>query len=384
MNKKYRIAWIGKKSPFCGNVTYCQELVRGLSERGHEVLFVHFSEDPETDLDTQPEVKIPYLYKSQIYTIPSPASAKILTQSLEAWQPDIVHASLPISAMDFNLPEICHKMNIPLVSTFHNAFDRRPSFFSGTSYLSYQLYAQNLADSDRVIIFSNLQKQLLMRVGVQEERIAIIPNAIDTQKFSPGPSQFRQRHPGQLIMTYMGRIAPEKGLDELLKVFQRLALPDTLLVMVGDGSQKQLLQSLYSEVPNLIWTGFLGEAERIDVLRGSDIFILPSQVEGLSIALLEAMACGLAPVATDVGSDGEVIEGGAGIVINPGKVRSELSFALQLLHQHPDFVTLLKQKARERVLERYRLESNLSAVEALYQELLEVPRTTNSPLLMAG
>lgn len=384
MGKKYRIAWIGKKSPFCGNVTYCRELVRGLSERGHEVLFVHFSEELESESDTYPEVKIPYLYKSQIYTIPSPSSAKILTQSLQSWQPDIVHASLPISAMDFNLPEICRKLNVPLISTFHNAFDRRPSFFSGTSYLTYQLYAQNLAESDRVIIFSNLQKQLLMRVGVEEKKIAIIPNAIDTQKFSPGPSEFRKHYPHTLIMTYMGRIAPEKGLDELLKVFQRLALPDTLLVMVGDGSQKQLLQSLYSEVPNLLWTGFLGESERIDILRGSDIFILPSQVEGLSIALLEAMACGVAPVATDVGSDGEVIEKGAGILIHPGKVRSELSFTLQLLHQHPDFVALLKQKARARVLERYRLETNISAVESLYQEVLATAQTKNDSLLLAG
>ncbi|PIQ26607.1 glycosyltransferase [bacterium (Candidatus Blackallbacteria) CG17_big_fil_post_rev_8_21_14_2_50_48_46] len=383
-NKKYRIAWIGKKSPFCGNVTYCRELVRGLSERGHEVLFVHFSEDPESEPDESPELKIPYLYKSQIYTIPSPTSAKILTQSLEEWQPDVVHASLPISAMDFNLPEICHKLGIPLVSTFHNAFDRRPSFFSGTSYLTYQLYAQNMAESDRVIIFSNLQKQLLMRVGVSEDRIAIVPNAIDAEKFSPGPSRFRERYPDRLIMTYMGRIAPEKGLDELLKVFQRLALPNTQLVMVGDGSQKQLLQSLYSEVPNLTWTGFLGEEERIDVLRGSDIFILPSQVEGLSIALLEAMACGLATVATDVGSDGEVLEGGAGIIINPGKVRSELSFTLQLLQQHPDFVRDLKLKARQRVLDRYRLETNIAAVEAVYHALLEQPRTATGSLLMAG
>ncbi len=388
MKKTYRIAWIGKKSPFCGNVTYCKELVRGLSERGHEVLFVHFEDPenaPETPMEESHEVKIPYLYKSQMYTIPSPTSAKILTQALQDWQPDVVHASLPISAMDFNLPEICHKLGIPLVSTFHNAFDRRPSFFSGTSYLTYQLYAQQMADSDRVIIFSNLQKQLLMRVGVSEERIAIVPNAIDTERFSPGPSAFRQRYPDKLIMTYMGRIAPEKGLDELLKVFMRLALPQTQLVMVGDGSQKQLLQSLYSEVPNLVWTGFLGEAERLDVLRGSDIFILPSQVEGLSIALLEAMACGLATVATDVGSDGEVLEQGAGVIINPGKVKSELSFALQLLHQHPDFVANLKLKARERVVERYRLETNLAAVEAVYASVLSSPRPVNgSPLLMAG
>ncbi|MGV3527149.1 MAG: glycosyltransferase family 4 protein [Candidatus Sericytochromatia bacterium] len=364
--KSYRIAWIGKKTPFCGNVTYCREIVEGLTRRGHDVKFVHFSDGPEAE----DELKIPYLYKSQVYTLPTLNAGRLMQDALAEWQPDVVHASLPISAMDFNLPEMCRKLGVPLVITFHNAFDRRPSFFSGTSYLSYQLYAQNMADADRVIIFSQLQKQLLEHVGVNPERIAIVPNAIDTDKFSPGPSRFREAYPGQLLITYMGRMAPEKGLDDLLKVFDRQPLPNTRLVMVGDGVQRQLLQSLYGENPNIIWTGFLGEAERIDVLRGSDIFVLPSQVEGLSIAMLEAMACGAATVATDVGSDGEVIEGGAGIVINPAKVRAELGFALHLLHQHPDFVTSLRQKARERVVERYHLEHNLQAVEQVYHEVV--------------
>ena len=362
----YRIAWIGKKTPFCGNVTYCREIVGGLTERGHDVKFVHFSDGPEAD----DEVKIPYLYKSQVYTIPSLNAARLTQEALAEWKPDVVHASLPISAMDFNLPDICKNLGVPLVLTFHNAFDRRPSFFSGTSYLSYQLYAQNMADADRVIIFSNLHKQLLVHIGVTPEKIAIVPNAIDTRKFCPGPSHFRQQYPDKLIITYMGRIAPEKGLDDLLKTFSRLHMPDTLLVMIGDGTQKPLLQSLYGDCENIVWTGFLDEAERIDVLRGSDIYVLPSQVEGLSIALLEAMACGLACVATDVGSDGEVLDQGAGIVINPYKVRQELSFTLPLLQAHPDFVRDLQRKARARVCERYKLESNIEAVEAVYHELL--------------
>lgn len=363
----YRIAWIGKKTPFCGNVTYCREIVNGLTHRGHDVKFVHFSDGPEAE----DELKIPYLYKSQVYTLPTLNSARLMQESLAEWQPDIVHASLPISAMDFNLPDMCQKLGVPLVITFHNAFDRRPSFFSGASYLSYQLYAQNMADADQVIIFSQLHKQLLEHVGVSSDKITIVPNAIDTQKFTPGPSSFREQHPGKLIITYMGRIAPEKGLDELLKVFTRHPLPDSLLVMVGDGTQKQLLQSMYGDCENIIWTGFLGETERIDVLRGSDIYVLPSQVEGLSIALLEAMACGMACVATDVGSDGEVIGQGAGIVINPFKVKQELTFALQLLHEHPDFVALLKQKARQRVVETYELEHNITAVENVYHKLIQ-------------
>ena len=65
-------------------------------------------------------------------------------------------------------------------------------------------------------------------------------------------------------------------------------------------------------------------------------------------------------------------------MINPYKVRQELTFALQLLHAHPDFVKSLQAKARERVCEKYRLESNLSAIEAVYDALL------NPQLALAG
>lgn len=332
---------------------------------------MHFDDGQNTPSETH----MPYLYKSQMYTIPSPGARRDFAAALKAFKPDILHASLPISAMDFNLPKICQELSIPLVSTFHNAFDKRPNFYSGASYLSYQAYAQNLAQNDRVIIFSRLQGNLLKHIGVSPNKIEIIPNAVDTEVLSPGPSEFRKKFPNKLIITYMGRIAPEKGLDDLLKVFKQLALPDTELIMMGDGSQKQLLQSRYSEVPHITWTGFLGPEERLDVLRGSDIFVLPSQVEGLSIALLEAMATGLACVATDVGADGEVLEKGAGIVIHPGRVKQELSFTLSMLRDHPDFVESLKHKARQRVLERYQLERNISAVENVYHSLIQVPST---------
>jgi glycosyltransferase involved in cell wall biosynthesis len=237
-----------------------------------------------------------------------------------------------------------------------------------------------MADADRVIIFSNLHKQLLEHIGVHPDNITIVPNANDSQKFCPGPSRFREAHPDKFIISYMGRIAPEKGLDDLLKVFTRHPLPNTILTLIGDGAQKQLLQSLYGDCENIVWTGFLNEEERIDVLRGSDVFVLPSQVEGLSIALLEAMACGLACVATDVGSDGEVLDQGAGIVINPYKVRSELTFALQLLQRHPDFVADLKLKARQRVIERYELEQNIRSVEAVYAELISAQSASGQGL----
>jgi glycosyltransferase involved in cell wall biosynthesis len=100
------------------------------------------------------------------------------------------------------------------------------------------------------------------------------------------------------------------------------------------------------------------------------VFILPSLVEGLSLSLLEAMACGLACLATDAGADGEVLEDGAGVVLDSQRVTSQLQTLLPLFQDHPEMANLLGYKARQRVLERYTLNKNISRLEDLYGELL--------------
>ena len=70
-----------------------------------------------------PEVSLPYLIKSQLYTIPSPRAQRELRESLSRLKPDLVHASLTLSPLDFRLPELCQQLKVPLVATFHPPFD---------------------------------------------------------------------------------------------------------------------------------------------------------------------------------------------------------------------------------------------------------------------
>lgn len=379
MKEKLKVAWFGKKSPFCGNVTYSREITNLLTNKGHEVHFFHFEDEKSQDnseIFDEHDVIIPCIYKSQSYTIPSIRSQKVVTDALREIKPDIVHVSLCLSPMDFKLPELCHDLGIPIVCTFHNAFDKRPTFHGSASFIVYQIYAPSLAQYDGVIIFSELQKSLLEKLNVPGEKIKVIPNGIDINKFTPGQSKFKDRFPGKQIYTYLGRLNPEKGLDDLLKAFIRVHLENTQLVIVGGGSQEKVLKAVYGDEPNVTWTGVIkDENERIDILRGSDAFILPSQIEGLSLSLLEAMACGAPTIATDVGADGEVLSDGAGIIIDPLKVKQQLSFTLKLLHDSKDFRHLLGKKARERVVEKYSLEKNVESVEQLYQYCVNKKKT---------
>jgi glycosyltransferase involved in cell wall biosynthesis len=109
---------------------------------------------------------------------------------------------------------------------------------------------------------------------------------------------------------------------------------------------------------------------RVALQQIAEVFLLPSLVEGLSLALLEAMASGTACVATDAGADGEVLEGGAGIVMRTQGVTTQLRTLLPVLRDQPVLTAELGQRARRRVLERYSLASNIDAVERLYAEVL--------------
>ena len=131
----------------------------------------------------------------------------------------------------------------------------------------------------------------------------------------------------------------------------------------------------YGEEYNIIWLGFIAdEQRRIEILQAADVFILPSLLEGLSLSLLEAMSCGVACVATDAGADGEVLENGAGVILNTHGVTTQLRTLLPQFRDHPEWTTLLGQKARARVLERYTLSRNITQLEKLYAEVLQLRR----------
>lgn len=372
------IAWIGKKSPFCGNVTYSREVNNALLDRGHQVSFLHFSQE-ESNPDNWPdcpEFSLPFIYKSQVYTIPTLQATKVLTQSLRQLKPDLVHASLTLSPLDFLLPEICAELNLPLIATFHTPFaGKGRTLKSGTQLLTYQLYAPFLANYDRVIVFSRVQQDLFARLGVAADKVAVIPNGVDVQKYSPGPSNLKAELKAQRLFVYQGRLATEKNVEALLRAWKQSEMGQgSKLLIVGDGPLTASLEPFYGSEYGILWLGFVAdENRRIEILRGADVFILPSLVEGLSISLLEAMACGLACLATDVGADGEVLEG-AGVLLSTQRVTSELRTLLPLFQDHPELTTLLGQKARQRVLERYTLSRNITHLEQLYTQVLQQRR----------
>ena len=369
MTAPLRVAWLGHQSGRAGDglLTYSRETVAGLRARGVKVFFVHHGSLPAA---TDDSLTLRSLTASHRYTISSPRTKRLITDLLRREHIDLVHVSLSFSTLiDFGLPDLCHELGLPVVATFHVPYDSRFSLWQGISTALYRLYAQSLASFDRVIIFSEQQKNLLESHGVPASNVSVIPNGVDIEKYAPGPSGYKQTLESSVLIGYLGRVDPEKNVDLLIRAFQDIdAAEEVKLVVIGGGSERRRLERRYRG-SRVIFTGpVMDETDRITMLRAMDVFILPSLVEGLSLSLLEAMACGVAPVATDVGSDGEALRG-AGLLLDPKDLDGQLRLALRTLLEFPDFRTELGGRARARAVERYSLSDNLNRLLSVYREL---------------
>ena len=255
------IAWLGKKSPFCGNVTYGNSTTKELKARGYKISFIHFDNPSSSNsskplfIANDPDVSLPYLIKSQVYTIPSPRAEKELRLSLERLKPDIVHASLTLSPLDFRLPELCNEINVPLIGTFHPPFDaKNRTLTASTQQLTYQLYAPSLAKFDKIIIFSEPQKNVLDKLGVPTEKQIVIPNGVDENIWKPfcekskKYDQVKNKLGNERIFIYMGRIANEKNVEALLRAWRQTKTNNCKLVIIGDGPMKPTLENSFSNL----------------------------------------------------------------------------------------------------------------------------------------
>jgi glycosyltransferase involved in cell wall biosynthesis len=151
--------------------------------------------------------------------------------------------------------------------------------------------------------------------------VAIIPNGVDADRLAD-PRLFLDRYPqakGMRLLLFLGRIHYKKGVDLLLNAWAQLAerYPDVLLVLAGPDSEGTLSQaiSLIEDLKlsrRILFTGMLEGPYKWSALVASDFFVLPSYSEGLSVAALEAMSCGLPLIVSEQCNLPQVPEAGAG------------------------------------------------------------------------
>ncbi len=215
----------------------------------------------------------------------------------------------------------------------------------------------------------------LTALGVPPSRIHAIANGFDASTFHPVDASTREALRGRLGLSadpvtfvFAGRLHPVKRIDTVIDALA--AVPAAALVIVGDGPERVALQRRAAERNVADRVRFAGERERVhEYLQAADAFVLPSIAEGMSNALLEAMACGLACVVTSAISGTSELLGDDRGVIAPPLDPAAWATAMQDLVDRPAERHALGAAAARHVHGRFTLERTADQLATLYREL---------------
>lgn len=210
-------------------------------------------------------------------------------------------------------------------------------------------------------------------LGAPAEHILDIPNGVDEEVYRPADPAERARLrrelglPAGAVGAYVGRLEHIKGVDRLVRALADV--DDVTLVIVGDGTERPALEKLAADLGVEGRTRFVGFSDRVpDYLRAADAFLLASRGEGMSNALLEAMASGLACVATEASGVRELLGDDRGLVV-AGDDGEAWSQALGRLAADEALRARLGQNASALVRQRYSLDATADALVSAYERL---------------
>lgn len=239
-----------------------------------------------------------------------------------------------------------------------------------------------LCRAHRVLCVSHYTAEWVTALGVPADRIRIIPNGTDPERFRPGTADPWRRRLGlehRTVLLTVGRLVPRKGVDRLIRVVARLreSFSALALVVAGEGPERHRLQRLIDEL-NLQSTVFLVGAvldqELPSLYNLADIFVAPIRseppdVEGFGLVFLEAAASGLPVVGPDRGGPSEVIVPEVtGLTVNPDSDQA-LYAAIERLLANPRLRACLGSAGRRHALQRYHWDD---IAERVWQTLAEV------------
>lgn len=266
------------------------------------------------------------------------------------------------------------------LTTVHGEPNLGPDFRRSGSFKN-RVYSFVLARCfDRVLAVSrDLAAWLTCCEGVPASRVITLTNGIDGQRFAPPSDEDRRRARNALglaepwpVLVMAGRFGRRKGHDVLLRAaaIELAAGRPWSLLLVGDGDLESACRDLAGQLGLERSTRFCGFQDDVRLFyRAADVVVMPSFSEGLPRGLLEGMAMGLAPVASDIGGIRELLaESSVGLTFATGEPHA-LAACLAALFGDPARRRRLGERARALVAERYRADQLIAEHLALYQEL---------------
>lgn len=220
-------------------------------------------------------------------------------------------------------------------------------------------------------VSAQLRADLVRELGIDGSRMEVLYNGVDTGSFRPRDALSQAgASDGRLRIGSVGRLVPVKNYTLLLNAFARLPPGECQLILVGEGPERGALESLADGLGIRDRVEFAGHRDDVpDLLRTLDIFVLPSLSEGMSNTLLEAMATGVAVVASDVGGNREIIESErSGLLFRSGDTAAAAAQLLRLI-TNPELRRAVGGAGAARVRGTFSIEAMLGRYEELYRRL---------------
>jgi N-acetyl-alpha-D-glucosaminyl L-malate synthase BshA len=363
-----------------GSGVVATELGRFLALRGHEVHFissavpfrlVHDAIDGVFFHEVQ-SLEYPVL-QGELYGIA--VSSKIV-QVVQHHNLDVVHAhyAVPHAISAFiaraTLGHDTHPFRV--VTTLHGTditlVGRAPSFFPLVQYA--------INRSDAVTTVSEWLKAETIREFDIRRPIEVISNFVDTSKFRRGHVPCKRSHfapNGEKILMHISNFRPVKRVEDVVRIFARVRerIPAVLL-MIGDGPDRDKAHTLARELGVLQHVRFLGKQESIEhYMSCADLFLFPSEYESFGLAALEALSCEIPVVASASGGLPEVIDHGeTGFLAPPGDVETMAAHAIDILSDSKRLLEM-GRLGRQRVEARYLASKVIPRYEELYARVMD-------------
>jgi glycosyltransferase involved in cell wall biosynthesis len=364
------------------------QLARGYARRGHDVrVFTLNTREAPCFEVLSPNLRVyraPAVQLSSILKVQSSVSTKLYglaNDELHESTADVIHAHTSFFYSSLVAAALSKRHNTPMVTTLHvgslGEMPLRTRMMAG-------LYERTLgslimAQSKTVVAVSHAVADHAEHAGVNPNKLTVIANGVDIDEYSPAFYKGADR----LRVTCVGRLIGNKGPHHLLEAVPALlgVMPESEVVFVGDGPMLQTLQARAKALEVAHNVTFLGSRDDVaDILRDSDVFVRPSLTEGMPLAVLEAMACGLPVIATAVGGTGEVIHHlDNGLLVSPCDVPG-LARALIDLATDEQLRQRLGSNARHSVEQDYSWERVIEANLDIYDEVVGLPERVLEPL----
>jgi len=271
--------------------------------------------------------------------------------------------------------------HVPTFPTAHNTkfLDRR-SDFDPRVHLIKAVDAVVYRIADQVVAVSQEVKEIIQEMhGLSDSKIVVVKNGIIFDDSFSEPVNLEKEFPiseNKLKLIAVGRLSYQKALELLVRAVAGLVkqgLDNLFVLIVGEGAKRVPLEELISDLGVGKFINLLGiRDDVVSLLKASDIFVLPSRFEGLSIAMIEAMACSLPIVASDAPGLRNYIEHEQNGLLFPVENHKALAERIQRLANDKELRVKLSHGARESFDSEYDMRRNVKSLDMLFRKYVAI------------